>query len=126
VTLWEVHTRLGVDGLEGWDFGQKKFLPGSHVPSALDSIQIRRWRGKGGSMKRIYSFRTFPTGGIHVLLSRKPLRKIGGRSGVETDQYIDLGAMYFEEEASAGKGNGKASRDLSLRRSQISPSGVRR
>lgn len=40
------------------------------------------------------------------LLSRKPFAKNREDvQAVETDQYIDLGAMYFEEEASAaGKG----------------------
>jgi uncharacterized protein len=37
------------------------------------------------------------------LLSRKPFSKNKEEvPAVETDQYIDLGAMYFEEEASAG------------------------
>ncbi|MBI0584225.1 MAG: cell division protein SepF [Methanomassiliicoccus sp.] len=37
------------------------------------------------------------------LLSRKPFGKNKEEvPAVETDQYIDLGAMYFEEEASAG------------------------
>ena len=38
-----------------------------------------------------------------ALLSRKPFSKNKEEiPAVETDQYIDLGAMYFEEEASAG------------------------